>query len=747
MASVASEATAASLRGSASADAHDADDAVIAAWICAIPCAVLAAVAILVLGPPLGQLLYPAQNPFTFLAGVAAVANPEPTETARYVVAACAPLLGTLAIALTPRWIARVPERWIAPAVLGTQLALAGLVAALIVNQYHIKFVSFYAVGLVLERTTRYFTPATLLVAALLAVATVGVLRQGRLRAHAAALVLGETRTRRLVAGGLALAATVVWMSHAVHTDAELGNASHDLRHHLAFQLDETFAVLNGHTPLVDFFPIYAALWPFVIATAMLVFGKTVLTFTLVACTLTGVGLLAVYGVLRRAAGSAAAALLLYLPVLATSMFLVAGPLQNRETVGTFYGTFPMRYAGPLLLAWLTARHLERRDQRFVATWLLLTFAGLVLVNNVELGVAALGATLAALLWGAPPRARLGRGALLRLAGALAAGLATAFSLYALLTLARAGSLPHPGQLVENARTYAQGGYNMIPIPSVFGVNMLVYLTYVAAIALATARARRGAHGRVLTGMLAWAAVFGLGAGMYYIGRSHPDTLRHEFPAWAFALALLTISAVRELSAPRLRPRNSAIGAFIVLFGFGVCACSLAQTPTPWGQLERLQAPFAPTVESPDANPLMAPTQASARRFVATLADGRSRFVYKRGAPIAILLPTGHRVADAYGVVDVDPTTGAQPLLTVEQLDAALDALREAGGNTVILPDPLDPSVLSLMGRRGFELLTQRGLAPIVPGRTPPPLEIVWPGETGIMKLVDARHLHPRALR
>ena len=151
--------------------------------------------------------------------------------------------------------------------------------------------------------------------------------------------------------------------------------------------------------------------------------------------------------------------------------------------------------------------------------------------------------------------------------------------------------------------------------------------------------------------MLAWAGLFGLGAGMYYVGRSHPDTLRHEFPAWAFALALLTIAAVEGAVGAAPAPADSAIGALLVLFGFGLAACSLAQTPPPWEQLAAPAGAVQADGHSPDPEPLVPPARASTRRFVAALADGRDRFVYKRGAPVAIMLPAGHRVADAYGVV------------------------------------------------------------------------------------------------
>src|SRR5512142_955556 len=99
MASVASEATVASQRGSARAAATRGTwDAATAAWLCALPCAAATVLAIVVLGPPLGRLLLaPPSHGFTYFADVLPYVHPEPTEHARFLIALCAPLLATLA--------------------------------------------------------------------------------------------------------------------------------------------------------------------------------------------------------------------------------------------------------------------------------------------------------------------------------------------------------------------------------------------------------------------------------------------------------------------------------------------------------------------------------------------------------------------------------------------------------------------------------------------------------------------------
>jgi hypothetical protein len=512
----------------------------------------------------------------------------------------------------------------------------------------------------------------------------------------------------------------------------------------MQFPWDETFAVLNGRTPLVNFTAAYSSLWPYLTALSMTLFGSTLLTFTLTMAVVGTLALLAVYDVLRRVTHSSVAALLLYLPFLASQLFVLGATLKNRTSVGTYFGTFPLRYAGAWLIAWLTVRQLARTElPRARSLWLLFTVGGVALLANGDFGVAATGASFAALLWATPGGLR--RAALPRLVGLAAAGIATAFVLVSLLTLARSGSLPQMERFADYPRLYALGGFSVAPIPGVLGTHLLIYLTYVAAVAVGTARAARHAADRVLTGMLVWAGIFGLGAASYYVGRSHPVALKHHFGAWAFALALLTIVAIRALATRPLR--RTLVGALVVLFGFGLMTCSLAQIPRPLSEIDRLgsASSTASLAEWGSTTPFAPPAEADARQFVAAIADGSS-FVYRHGAPVAILLTDGHRIADAYGVVNVSPYMGIQSLPTVERVERTLDVLRDAGGNTAITPGIPEPSLYRVLERRGFRVLTAEGLSTYVQGRTVPSTH-PWPIVGSVMRWVDTRHLHPEALR
>jgi hypothetical protein len=175
--------------------------------------------------------------------------------------------------------------------------------------------------------------------------------------------------------------------------------------------------------------------------------------------------------------------------------------------------------------------------------------------------------------------------------------------------------------------------------------------------------------------------VFGLGAGGYYAGRSHPEVLIGLFSAWALALALLIVVVLRDAAtAPHWRPSPAVVALF---FAAGLTVCSIAQTPTPWSQLERLGR-SAPQVLLPLAQERAIAAQTAA------------------GEPVAILAPVGHRIADDVGIVDVRPYSDAR-FVAPQQLDDTIAALRAAGGTRVFLQDgTLPPEAVAQLQAAGF---------------------------------------------
>jgi hypothetical protein len=654
------------------------------AWLLALPCAAVTALLIAALGPVAGDLLLP-KTSVVFFEPARMHLLPEPHEQGRVLVALAGPLLLAVATGVLARRLPRLSATLIGPLVWTAQAAVVVSTIGLLAVQRDIVYgIEYEALD---PFRQRYFTDATLVVAALAAIALVAATRSARARALAIRWTR-DTPARRIAWTVAAAVLIAIWLLHAFNTEGTVVNENLPAQYHLPFTLDETYAVLNGRTPLVDFTAQYGSLWPYVVAAAMWLVGPSVGTFTGVMCLISGIALLAMYDVLRRVSRSALTAFVLFAPFLATSFFLLRGPLENRYTLATIFADYPLRFAGPWLLAWLTARHLDRaRDGRDARLWSLFLVAGLVVMNNTDHGIPALGALVAALVWTGPLAwRRMGRLALHGLAG-----LAAAFALVALLTLARAGALPDPALLFRFARLYASAGFAMQPMPTL-GLHTIIYLTFAAALAVATVRALGGedARERTLTGMLAFIAVFGLGSGTYYAGRSHPEVLVTSFAAWSFALALLTLVAVRRLAARPDRWPEPAVA--LCLVGFFVTVCSLAQTPTPWSQVERLRTTGVATLRRPAGQPFV-------RQHV------------RRGEHVAILLGLGHRIGENVGVENVSPYTTAFAMPAVTQLYDVVRALREEGGNKVFVPTtpPAMNDVRPALAAEGFARVADDG--------------------------------------
>ncbi|MBS1869758.1 MAG: hypothetical protein JSS99_08845 [Actinobacteria bacterium] len=625
-----------------------------AAWLAVVPTVAIMLAAIVLLGPWVGTLR-PTGNA-RFLSGVQAGVHPEPTEQGRYLVALLAPLLlaalTLLLVRRPPSWAAERSRRLARAA---EALAVAVLAGCFVAQRLQLPQ------GGPTERRIVYFTMPSVLFAVAVAAALAVAARSTTVR-EAWAAWSAPSRSRLVLAFLLALGATAVTLLPAISADGSLAHEYEAVIYHMQFTYDESVSVLAGRSPLGDFATQYAALWPYAIAAVMSLLGTSVAVFTGVLATITGLALLALYDVLRRVARSPLTALLLYVPLLATSALKLHGPWHGRFSLVTYYGVMPLRYAGPFFLAWLLVRHLDGvRGRRDPHIWPLFLVGGMVALNNTDFGIAAVGATIAALLWTSRrpngPRAR-------RLALEAAGGMATAFALVTLLLVWRTGGPPHFELLLRYARIFVVEGFANLPMKPVIGFHLVVYLTYVAAIGVATVRAIRRDPDRLMTGMLVWSGVFGLGAGSYYVGHSLSEVLMYTFPVWALTVVLLTLLSMRALAASTRRWPAPAMLA--CLFAFGLLVCSLAQTPSPWDEVRRIGS------EGPKvfARPI-------GEAFVAQYAQP--------GEAVLVMSGLGQKIALNLGLDDVERFTGARSMFTLEQLEESVAALRAARGTKIFV--------------------------------------------------------------
>jgi hypothetical protein len=656
-----------------------------AAWLLALPCAGIAIALLVLLGRPVSTVLYPPASSIKVLLGVPA--RPEPVEDTRYLLALSGPLL------LAAGLVGVAPRLRLTPGVRRAGLVLAqalgaGVVLACLVKQR--------------ERGWQlsFFAGWQLVVAAPAAAGLAWAAVRGWLtRAR------DEPRPQRIAIGAFVVLITALWFLPYLNTERSIWWSGDPLNS--GYLLDEAAAVLNGLTPLVDFSAGYGSLTAYPLALWLLLFGKTLLSYTFAMWALSVATLLAIYGVLRHTTRSAAAALALYLPVMAFSFLAAVGDVHHPAAI---FQELPMRPLGPFLLAWLLARRLHRGRGR---TWPLFLVGGLVVLNNTEFGTPALVGAVAALCWAATPRTRREAA---RLAGSVAAGLLAAGALVCALTLIRAGALPDLRTATAFARIFGVAGVALTPLPHLLGLPLVIFLTYAAAIAVATVRALRREPDRALTGMLVWTAVYGFGSGTHYVGESLPTGMLVTFTAWSLALALLAVVAVRQLA--HARPRLPGPAALAVLFGIALIGTYVLLPPpdfTPWARAHRISTRPASALR-PFGAPNAVPHDPRLVRFLGSVPDARGRLVVRRGAPVALVFTTGHLLADAYGLRDVVPFVGEQ-LYTVEQLDDALARLRAAGGSTLLIGTGYLREVADLLVARGFAILTRHGFRRGLPGR------------------------------
>jgi len=628
------------------------------AWLLALPCGLLLLAAVVVLGPPLGRLLFPPADIAFWNTGITTLAvRPEPTEQACFLIAIAGPVgLSALLVLVRGRPLP-LPRGAVAPLVQASQILLAAFTAGALAAQYGVVYDASYSDSEPFRRI--YFTPATLVASALLTVAAVVVLRREAIVTRIRGWT-EETDRRRIWAFVAAALFLALWLLTAINTEGSFGTSNDGVRGNVTFWLDEAYAVLDHRAPLVDFHAQYSQLWPYASAGIMWLLGPSFESYVVVMVAATALSMLAVYALFRRVVRSSLLALALFAPFLAASFFMELGPLENRYGPSNLFSMFPMRYGGPFVLAWLLARHVDRAAPRRALP--LFLFGGVVLINNVEFGMGAYAATFAALLWSdeRPWRPRL-----LALVRDAVLGLVGAAVLVALLTLAVAGSLPHFDHLFTFSRLWGIGGVTMLPMPAL-GLHLVLYATFAAAIVVATVRAVAGAEQRTLTALLVWSGVFGLAAGSYFAGRSHPEVLISLFSAWALSLALLLVVVVRAVLA-RV-DRRATVAEVALIAGCALAACSLAQTPLPWPQIERLGDAAA-------TNELQAP---ATRRFVA--AAGAAP-----GERVLILAPMGHRVAYDLGLVNVAPYVSIISMPARRQLTESLDVLRAEGGRRLFV--------------------------------------------------------------
>ncbi len=487
----------------------------------------------------------------------------------------------------------------------------------------------------------------------------------------------------------IATVLTMLWLLPAVFTDANISLASPVAHSHIHLQAADYFAVATGRTPLVDYIGQYAHLLPLLTAPVIGGFDLSYTAFTVTMAALSCAALLCIYAMLRIVTGRAWAALGIYLPFLALSLFPWSRQGDQWDFNGNYFAVLPDRYLGPFVVAVLLALVASGRR---VPTWLPFFVAGLTVLNNPEFGLPCLVALAIGLLLVRDGRPSLGARAKALALPALA-GLAASVALVTTVLLIRSGELPHLEWVTYYSRQFGASSYGLVPMPTL-GLHLAVYATFAGALITAAVRHVGGSDDRGLSALLAFSGTLGLLTGGYFGGRSLPWQLMAIFPLWGLSLSLLAWTALLHLSrADRgpIAPRN-VIPVLAVLAGFGVMVAAIATIPRPWGQVARLGERGPPLDEPVSA--------------VQSVTDP--------GETVLLLGSSAdHRLAERAGVVNASPWNGGLSLFSASETERALEQLEREGGTKVILRSGIE----GVIGPSGSatRLILERGYRP-VPG-------------------------------
>lgn len=629
-----------------------------------------------------------------FLGALAAECRPEPLEQLRYITAiSLAPLLFVALHAGVSRHMARVgallPDRsvnLVVAAALFIQMFLCGTA---LLNWSTVEVDDY-----------RCFDARDMATAGVAVVAALGLL-----------VAAARARPRPLHPGRLpaaAAAAMSLWqLSSTLQTDSSVYRAPAVTAYHLPFTLGEFAAVANGRVPLVDFSAQYENLTALSLSPVFKVLGLGVGPFTSTMALLSLLSLLSVFAVIRACTPSGRDAigpwlsLALFVPYLLVATRLERVTAAARASVFSYYAVGPLRYVGPFVLAAATAALV--RDRSRGAHGAVALLAGCVALNNLDFGIPAFVASWVALTVGSESWPRRPLRSALRELAPLALGLAAVLAAYCLWARLATGSWPALSALTSYQRIFAVAGFMMLPMRPT-GLHLVVFATFMAAIFRSHAL-RMGPGGgepraRALSAMMLWSGVFGSGASMYFVGRSHPHVLPALFAAWGVSVMLLTLDCVegwRSLgSGSRGRVALRVLPSLALLWVTVAFASSAAHPVNAAAEVSRLRTP----------DPRMS-------RFLGTLREFVRRST-RRGEPVLIAFPYGHRLAIELGLDNVFPFAHAGSLIVRPQLDAALAQVERHHVRNVF--GLVYPELAAGLAARGFQ---RAGAAPLdAAGRT-----------------------------
>ncbi|HEY6008350.1 MAG TPA: hypothetical protein VIU40_08510 [Geobacteraceae bacterium] len=324
--------------------------------------------------------------------------------------------------------------------------------------------------------------------------------------------------------------------------------------------------VFGGVPLLVDGFTTTYGLYPHFLVPVFRLTGLSVATFSGVMALLTSISFVLLFLFLRRQLRNTGILVCCFSAIVFYSHFYfkIVTPFDS------VFASQPIRFLFPMTSLSLGTLYLVRRTGRVRTCSLLLLAAGILW--NPEFGTltyAAFVVFLLAIEFTAGKRTHLLRGMLAHLAAAFLC-VVVVFSCYVLTIRACYGAFPELAQMFSSYRVFAGLGLNMLPMPLLHPWNLLALVfflglaTCLVAVVNGTATPR---HALVLL-----VTLHGIGALMYYQGRSHNWTL---LGATTYAFILMAFFAESLRDAARVE-RWYLVPWALLVFVLSGSACQLA---------------------------------------------------------------------------------------------------------------------------------------------------------------------------
>ncbi len=522
----------------------------------------------------------------------------------------------------------------------------------------------FLFTGLRLREWWRFFPDSTVLI---VAAAAAYWLRDRFPKARLKRLIDGIPQ-RELLAWSGAAALTALSLIHSIFSEYALGSAGDVVRYHYSYALDEVAAVASGNTVLVDFFPQYVRVLPYLLEPIFHRVGLSITSFSLSMALLNGIALFCGWILIRRSVRTPLKAMACFAAI--TGLFAHQDAGARYASVLTYHAVGPFRIFLPML-SLVSLSSALRSDSR---TWA--SVAALVsstaLLNNPDFGLPTWVAVSAALtIFGSRPM----RSLLVSLSS-----LGAVIAAFIAFTWARSGQWPDFSVGLEFQRLFAWSGFFMLKLPAI-GIYQWVFATCFSGMIVALTRRVLNAPQEIdrhRNGLLLATGLMGMGCLIYYVGRSQWIVTTATFWIFSLCLVLLVVEAF-PLRATRTAKIPLLISSLFLLGGISILPLRVLDLGPKLTELSETGGELS-------------------RRLEATTKEVRTR---STSHPVALIFPYGQLVATRAGVRNASPFAEEGSMISRSQLQRLGAAIERNCVTLVAFKEPKN-DLLEILSHSGF---------------------------------------------